>query len=60
MLLGDFLVSLLVALGLSILGDLRRRVASRIFNIYEMARLGKFRQFPASCSEWLKRPLLYH
>jgi hypothetical protein len=29
-------------------------------HLYEMARLGKCRQFRASCSEWLKRPLLYH
>jgi hypothetical protein len=48
MLLGDFLVSLLVALGLSISGDLRRRVASRIFHIsmkwHDLASSGKFRQ----------------
>ena len=29
-------------------------------HLYEMARLGKFRQFRAHCPEWLKRPLLYH
>jgi hypothetical protein len=33
MLLSDFLAALLVALGLSISGDLRHRVASRIFHI---------------------------
>jgi hypothetical protein len=46
MLLGDFLVSLLVALGLSISGDLRRRVASRIFDIsmkwHDLAGSGNF------------------
>jgi hypothetical protein len=48
MLLGDFLVSLLVALGLSISGDLRRRVANRIFHIsmkwHDLASSGNFRQ----------------
>jgi hypothetical protein len=48
MFLGDFLVSLLVALGLSISGDLRRRVASRIFHIsmkwHDLASSGNFRQ----------------
>jgi hypothetical protein len=48
MLLGDFLVSLLVALGLSISGDLRHRVASRIFNIsmkwHDLASSGNFGQ----------------
>jgi hypothetical protein len=58
--LGDFLVSLLVALGLSTSGDLRHRGEPNFSHLYEMARLGKFRQFLAHCSEWLKRPLLYH
>ena len=48
MFLGDFLVSLLVALGLSISGDLRRPVASRIFHIsmkwHDLASSGNFGQ----------------
>jgi hypothetical protein len=48
MLLSDFLVSLLVALGLPISGDLRRLVASRIFHIsmkwHDLAGSGNFGQ----------------
>src|ERR1700732_3666341 len=50
--LGDFLVSLLLTLGLSISGDLAASCGEPNFShLYEMARLGKFRQFRAHCFE---------
>jgi len=59
--LGNFLVSLPVALGLSFSGELWLRVAKPNSSyLIEMTRVGDLRQLLAGLSKWLKRPLLYH